>query len=55
MHVWKNSYFAIAILVGAIIGLSSARPAWAQDKSLTSLSSWVTTSACGTSAHIIAA
>src|SRR5258708_16472704 len=32
MKVWKNRYIAIALLVGAIIGLSSARAALAQDK-----------------------
>src|SRR4029077_15446984 len=29
---WKNRFFAIALIVGAIVGLSSAHAAWAQDK-----------------------
>ena len=32
MHTWRNRFLVIALLMGAIIGLSSARAAWAQDK-----------------------
>ncbi len=32
MHGWKNGLFAIALIVGAFIGLSAAYTAWAQDK-----------------------
>jgi len=32
MHGWKNGLFAIALIVGAFIGLSAAHTAWAQDK-----------------------
>src|ERR1700693_416083 len=32
MPGWKSRYLAIVLIVGAIIGLSSARAAWAQDK-----------------------
>jgi arylsulfatase A-like enzyme len=32
MHVWRSRFLVIALLIGAIIGLSSARAAWAQDK-----------------------
>ena len=32
MHGWKNRLFAIALIVGAFIGLSAAHTAWAQDK-----------------------
>ena len=32
MHAWRSRFLVIALLIGAIIGLSSARAAWAQDK-----------------------
>jgi arylsulfatase A-like enzyme len=32
MHTWRSRFLVIALLMGAIIGLSSARAAWAQDK-----------------------
>ena len=32
MHAWRSRFLVIALLMGAIIGLSSARAAWAQDK-----------------------
>jgi arylsulfatase A-like enzyme len=32
MHAWRSRFLVIALLIGAIIGLSSARTAWAQDK-----------------------
>ena len=32
MCSWKKRYFATALLIGAIIGVSFAHAAWAQDK-----------------------
>ena len=32
MPDWKSRYFALALLIGAIIGLAAAHTAWAQDK-----------------------
>jgi arylsulfatase A-like enzyme len=32
MQAWRSRFLVIALLIGAIIGLSSARAAWAQDK-----------------------
>jgi arylsulfatase A-like enzyme len=32
MHGWKNKYFVIAFLIGAIFGLSAGGAAWAQEK-----------------------
>jgi arylsulfatase A-like enzyme len=32
MHAWRSRFLVIVLLIGAIIGLSSARSAWAQDK-----------------------
>jgi arylsulfatase A-like enzyme len=32
MFGWKNRYFAIALIVGAIIGFSTAHAAWAQNE-----------------------
>ncbi len=32
MHAWRSRFLVIALLIGAIIGLSSARAVWAQDK-----------------------
>ncbi len=32
MQAWRSRFLVIALLIGAIIGLSSARSAWAQDK-----------------------
>ncbi len=32
MFSWKSRPFAIVLMIGAIIGLSAAHAAWAQDK-----------------------
>ena len=32
MHAWRSRFLVIALLIGAVIGLSSARAVWAQDK-----------------------
>ncbi len=32
MHAWRSRFLVIAMFIGAIIGLSSAHAAWAQDK-----------------------
>ena len=32
MHAWRSRFLVIALLIGAITGLSSARAAWAQDQ-----------------------
>jgi len=32
MRVCNTKYFATALIVGAIVGLSAAHSAWAQDK-----------------------
>ena len=49
----KNKHFAIALIIGAIIGLYSTHTAWAQDKKPNILVIMGDDIGCGTSAHII--